>query len=292
MRQNENVIQYPGVDGNTGYRVKIFESIAQFRHREYFEHRHSDFELSCIVSGSGLYRMNNKVCEIHTGDLFIFGTNQIHCITDIYNDESLILLNIQFEPRMIWSPLSNLLNTDYLFLFNGRCEKFDSSKLAYTTIIDNMYKILQETKDKRIGYQTMVRSYMEAIFTYLLRDCNITQGAEMSLKRRQCLINIENAMKYIDENISQQITLDDLAKRACVSRTYFPKIFFYLNGLKPWDYITIKRIEASKEFLINTDYSIAELAGMCGYNNYSNFNILFNRTVGMSPMRYRKSHKQ
>ena len=71
----------------------------------------------------------------------------------------------------------------------------------------------------------------------------------------------------------------------------FSTVFTSLNGLKPWDYITIRRIEKSKSILKDTDLPIIEIADKCGYDNISYFNRMFKRITGFSPTEYRKSKR-
>jgi AraC-like DNA-binding protein len=68
-------------------------------------------------------------------------------------------------------------------------------------------------------------------------------------------------------------------------------LFASFNGLSPWEYITIRRIEQSKELLRDTDFSVLEVATRCGFGNLSNFNRKFSRIAGMTPLAYRKKEK-
>ena len=54
MRKNETVIRYAGIDQHSSYTVRLYESSVDFTHRDFFSHKHSDFEFSsapirCIV---------------------------------------------------------------------------------------------------------------------------------------------------------------------------------------------------------------------------------------------------
>ena len=96
-------------------------------------------------------------------------------------------------------------------------------------------------------------------------------------------------MNYINGNLSENLTLGDIAAYAGFSRNYFSTLFTDLNGLSPWDYITIRRIELSKNLLRSSSLSVTEIADRCGYRNLSNFNRQFKRSVGCSPTEFRKS---
>lgn len=72
-----------------------------------------------------------------------------------------------------------------------------------------------------------------------------------------------------------------------MSRTYFCTVFKKLNGISPWDYITIKRIEKSIGLIKNEDMSMLEVACACGFNNSTNFNRSFKKVTGKTPGEYR-----
>lgn len=291
MKLNETLITYPDSTENSGYHIRVYDSSVDFLHRDFFAHRHADFELSYILSGRGIYRLRDGEASIESGDLFVFGTNQIHCITDTFADEKMLLLNIQFEPRMIWSPLANLLSRDYLSLFSGKCEKLSKKSPAYEFIAKKMLEIRNETSEKKVGFEILVRAYLCEIITALMRDCPISAEDAVRETKTEGLIRMDRTMTYINENLSASLTLEGLAAHCGFSRTYFSSLFTSLNGLTPWEYITIRRIEKSKELLKDTDMSVLSVASACGYDNLSNFNRMFVRTTGFTPSAYRKQFK-
>lgn len=291
MTSNECIIEIPGISQNPGFRIRIFESTVTFRKRDFFEHKHSDFEISYIEHGSGVYDLKNERCEFLADDIFIFGTNVIHCITDTEGENSTKLINIQFEPRMIWSPNSNMMGSGCHKLFNGTCRKLDKNSQYYTQILKLVHEIHQESIERKNGYQLMIKAYICEIIGNLIRE---DKSSDTKFDMRQsstALLSVENAMTFINNNLDKKLVLEDIAKVAGFSRTYFSSLFSQLNGLSPWEYITIKRIEKSKQLLKSTDVSIIEIAELCGFSNISNFNRIFQRSVGTTPGKYRKSFK-
>ena len=291
MKRNETLVIYPGFSESRGFRMRIYESEVSFRHRDFFEHKHSDFEISYILSGGGIYRLRDGVCAFRAGDVFVFGTNQVHCITDTVEDEPTVLLNLQFEPRMIWSPFSNLLDEDYRKLFNGKCEKLMLESEVASFVSEKLISIRREAIERKAGYQILLRAYLCEIIGGLVRDMGFEIAEEKRDSRRESLICLDRAMTYINENLDKSLTLEEIARHAGFSRTYFSTLFASFNGLSPWEYITIRRIEQSKELLKDTDFSVLEVATRCGFSNLSNFNRKFSRITGMTPLAYRKKEK-
>ena len=290
MQTNETVINYPGATSSSGYRLRIYDSEVEFREREFFAHRHSDFELSFILSGSGVYRFADRSEPIASGDVFLFGSNKIHCIVSTDGDEPMRLCNVQFEPRFIWSPLANMLSREHVGLFSGRCEKLSRDTDLYPKILGDLKLIRREALDKRMGYAIVIRSRLCEIIAELMRATG-TESEEDSPRRRETLASMDKAMDYISERLDAPLTLGDIASRAGFGRTYFSTLFSELNGLTPWEYITIRRIERAKCLLGETDLSVLEISGASGFTNLSNFNRTFLRFEGVTPREYRKQNR-
>ena len=291
MRLNECYLEIPCFSQSLGFQIKIIETVADFTHREYFEHKHSDFEIAYVVSGNGIYNLEDRIYEFEKDDIFIFGTNVVHCITDTLSPEYPKFVVIQFEPRMIWSPFSNLLTGEYRRLFNGKKEKLDRNSPMYSQITSTILKIFDESVKKNAGYQVMIRAYLCEIIGLLIR---VNEGAVENYSNesyRDSLVSVDRAMTYINQNLDKRITLQEIAEVAGFSRTYFSSLFTQLNGLSPWEYITIRRVERSKDLLKNTSDAVITISEKCGFSNLSNFNRIFSRITGTSPSKYRKLHR-
>ena len=66
-------------------------------------------------------------------------------------------------------------------------------------------------------------------------------------------------------------------------------MFKKLNGISPWDYIVLKRIEKAIELLETTDKNKIDIAEMCGFTSSSNFYKAFAKVTGKTPTEYVKS---
>ena len=292
MKQNEIMIQYPWPTEGNGYHIHVYDSLVEFVHRDFFEHRHADFEISCVLNGKGVYRLRDGTVSLQAGDVFVFGSNQIHCITDSDPSDPIRIFNIQFEPRMLWSPAIGLSRCAYLQLFNGKCERMEQKNEITRTISSKIRDLREESTQKRAGYDVMVRAYLDEILTLLMRNTPSFETVAGQSNRSKSLYGLDRSMDYINSHLNVPMSLDEIAKQCGLSRTYFSSLFSFFNGLTPWEYITLRRIERSCTLLKDTDLSVLEVAGQCGYVNLSNFNRMFIRTIGMSPSAFRRKWKK
>lgn len=96
------------------------------------------------------------------------------------------------------------------------------------------------------------------------------------------------AKHYIEENKGINIKLEELAKNAGFSYTYFSYLFKKETGKTLTEYIQMVRIETAKKLLMEKERNISEVAALVGYNDIKFFTKQFKKTLGISPNEYRK----
>ena len=98
---------------------------------------------------------------------------------------------------------------------------------------------------------------------------------------------VKQAVKYIDDNFFEELTLQSLSRKYSVESSYFSRIFRQETGDNLMLYITKKKIDKSKEYMIDSKVNLTEIAFMVGYDDYTYFNRVFRKIAGVSPSEYR-----
>ena len=264
-------------DTNTPY-IKTFHSTVSPSRRTYNAHHHTECELSVFIDGQGIYSVQDREYHFNPMDVFLFGSNEEHCITAI--NKEINLLNIQFEPRILWEHSENI---ELLKLFSARNEhfsnQFDSSDTTLSTLIMSLEN---ELRNKNTGYKIQVKYLLLSALIHIMRNyANTRRDTEFiggkTTEQLKC------AMLYIDSNLENRLTLKDIADTACMTQTYFSSVFKKFNGISPWEYITIKRVEMAINMLRTSDLSKLEIAERCGFSSSSNFYKVFLKVTGKHP---------
>ena len=268
--------------------LTIHHSAVNSGKRMLFEHHHTQFEISYIKTGSGVYTVSDKTYIFKPGDVFVYSSDEQHCITDVFEGDRLELINVHFEPRFIWSDNSGFANCELLKIFFDRNERFenmiDREHPCTSDIIRHIDLIEEELTLKKPQYKHMVKMYVSYILIKLLREYGYVKN-EMEYFS-DTLSLLEKAIKYIDDNIESDISLEQIAEIATMNRTYFCTVIKKYNGLSPWDYITIKRVERAIEYLKTETSTKTEIAGKCGFSSMSNFYRAFKQVTGKTPNDY------
>lgn len=103
---------------------------------------------------------------------------------------------------------------------------------------------------------------------------------------------VREAAQYIDRNYYEELTLMSLSSKYCVESSYFSRMFKQETGKNLMLYITAKRVEKAKEIMQQSDTSMAEIAFMVGYDDYTYFSKVFKKVTGVSPREYRSGLAQ
>ncbi len=96
--------------------------------------------------------------------------------------------------------------------------------------------------------------------------------------------DIQNALNYIEMNLTEDLSVQEIAKKAFLSPFYFQRIFGALCGISVGEYIRSRRLTLAGEELTNTDARIIDIAAKYGYDSPDSFNRAFQRFHGISPL--------
>jgi AraC-like DNA-binding protein/ligand-binding sensor protein len=98
---------------------------------------------------------------------------------------------------------------------------------------------------------------------------------------------LRKAERYIYENYSRKISLKEIADASGLSAPYFSNIFKEEMGENLTNYLNRLRVEKASRLLTETEMSLSEIAGFCGFENQSWFSKIFKCFTGISPGKYR-----
>ena len=98
---------------------------------------------------------------------------------------------------------------------------------------------------------------------------------------------VGSILHYVEQNLSEPLSLQDIAEKYNYSITYISKLFKSVTGSSLVSYIIEKRIARARQ-LMYEDLEIMEIAERVGYHNYSNFYKAFKKSTGSSPEEYRR----
>ena len=102
---------------------------------------------------------------------------------------------------------------------------------------------------------------------------------------------VEEALKYIEANYSEAVTIQDLANWLGLERTYLYRLFKSMVGMSPQAYLLDVRIRQACTLLTHSNLTITNIARSVGYEDSLYFSRLFRRKKGQTPSQYRSTHQ-
>ncbi|WP_088043472.1 AraC family transcriptional regulator [Bacillus sp. EAC] len=97
------------------------------------------------------------------------------------------------------------------------------------------------------------------------------------------LKNMNDALKYIENNLTNEVDLKEVARIACCSEHHFNRMFSYLSGITLSEYIRRRRLSLAAFDLKNNSIKVIDTAVKYGYNSPDSFSRAFHALHGITP---------
>ncbi len=254
-------------------------------------HKHEYFQIYYITKGSLTHIVENKASCLSHGDMFILPPKTIHYIIP---DKEAVFYSFSFMSDFLGEPTTaNRIAINFL-----RSLKNDKSKEIRSKISSNskdifylegiMEHILKEFNEKPLGYDETIRSYTIILITMLARSYFDNNKDSLTDYFENNRLFVMHCVEYIENNFTDNISLEEMSKRCAMSKGNFCSLFYKLTGYSFNNYLNLCRIKKATEY-INQGYKITAVYGLCGYNDFSTFYRNFKKIMGISPKQYKAS---
>ena len=158
---------------------------------------------------------------------------------------------------------------------------------GYHELHDSVRTIMQCAYKNLATSDLLLKSELLRLFYLLASTPGLCTEHTVSTESRMTE-TLRPVLTYIQKHHSESVTIEQLAKIAHMSSSYFMSCFKQNFGLGAIEYLNQVRIRSACDLLCNTDRSISDIAFDTGFHNLSNFNRQFRTKVGCSPQTYRK----
>ena len=154
-----------------------------------------------------------------------------------------------------------------------------------------MYLMLFEVESKGQNGPWLIDHLMSLFANYFIRHFSnyndlINKIQVSSIMGDHEMIQIDH---YIKENISNSITIEDLAKVLNVSKFHFLNEFKKYKGITPYQHLLNTRLTMAKDLLMDPNRKITSIAHDLGFSDSSHFSRSFKKATGTSPKVFRES---
>ncbi len=181
-------------------------------------------------------------------------------------------------------PIEVKANEAVDLLFTNYCNLYPQLSLPYASADD--FNRHPAYRDYALRYTQMDRyakmqlqGLVLIIASYFVKHS--TERKELQDKR---LISVAD---YVKLNINRNVTLDQMADMACVTKAHLIRLFRSKMGISPLQFVIRKKIQYAQGLLLTTNMSVRQIAAEVGIDDSSYFIRIFKKHIGLTPQAYR-----
>ena len=248
---------------------------------QYVYHFHNNYEVYYFLSGDADYLVEGREYHLKKHSLLLLAPNVLHGVR-VNSNEEYRRCTMYFDIGDL-SPerVSRLLSAFPTHPRNPEQVIFYENLEEYN--FEVFFKMLAELEEASEENRAFYRPiYLEA---FLARIHTMQKEKFPSMGELNGSVIIQNILKYLNENVAEKVTLDDLAERFHISKYYMNRLFKKEIGTTIMDYVTFKRVILAKQYLLNGEPATV-VANKVGFGEYSSFYRAYKKVTGVSPSEY------
>ncbi|WP_339866636.1 AraC family transcriptional regulator [uncultured Algoriphagus sp.] len=255
-------------------------------------HQHPQAQLTLIIEGRGQLLVGDYVGRFGPGDIFLLAESIPHVFRsdpDYFHEQS--ELNIA----------GNTIFFDFKAMSKAFIEVEDFIELVHLNEkITGCFKIVGDQREEleklltRFGEFSGLTRLSNCLHILSLLDFNSEELVALNkipVLRKMTERDgrrMDQVMRFILDNSSRQISLEEVAEHAFMSKEAFCRFFKVRTRRTFTQYVQQLRITEAKKLLIETDMSISQISFQVGFQTLSHFNKTFKSLTEMTPKDWRK----
>lgn len=242
--------------------------IEAIRHYARYERVRSDalprerldyFDVTCVTKGYLDYQFNDEPRRVNAGDIIVFPPGSVR--ERKASNEYSAYMSLNFFPA------DNSGAFPYAGLFPGTLSP------RILNLCDLFFGSLSPYREEK-------QSALLSLILVELAGAILSQSTESPYTTR--------LKEYIQTHLPDPLPLAALANLVHLNPSYCCQIFKRDTGITLSDYISQKRVELAKNYLLSPTIRLSDLPALCGFSDYKYFSKTFKRVSNLSPLAYRK----
>lgn len=228
-----------------------------------------DYQLIYIYQGQGTFWTNGKSEKISSGNIVLFKPNEPQIYSYSFKD----------SPVIYWIHFTGNSVKELLSEFH-----IQSCYIGEHSLLKNLFQeIIMELQLKKTGFETIINATFQKLVATVYRY--------QTNQSDQCKINflLDSLIIRLNQSYRENWTVKSMAEYCNLSESYFAHYFKEIMKMTPMQYLTNLRITKAKDFLLESDLSITNIASLLGYDDSLYFSRVFKKHTGYSPSSYQKN---
>lgn len=256
-------------------------------------HSHSEFEINYVENAEGVRRIvGDSVEVIGKYDLTLITGEELEHVWEQHSctSKNIREITIQFSNDLFFGNFLHKNQFDSIRVMLNKAQK--GVNFSMGTIM-KVYPMLNTLSEEESGFHAVIK-FMTILYELSLSDDNRTLASSSfaqiddgSDSRR-----VRKIYEYINNNYKETIRLENLADLIGMTPVSLSRFFKLRTGKTVTDYIIDIRLGHAAKLLVETTNTITEICYDSGFNNLSNFNRVFKKRKGCSPLEFRQNYRK
>ena len=237
-----------------------------------------DYQLLFIASGKTHFYIGGKDQVVTAGHMVLFQPKEEQHYEYFGED----------KPEVYWVHFTGSAVKEVLRSYDIPLDEhifFSGTPAAYTQLFKNM---IEEFQTCRVGYKEMLEMNLRQLFMMIQR----TRLEKPLIVTTAVQLEMDYARQYFHDHYNEPINIEEYALSRHTSISLFMRNFKKVFGVSPKQYILNIRMNNAQNLLESTDYTVAEIAAIVGYDNSLYFSRIYHKQKGQAPSDYRKRMKE
>ena len=243
------------------------------------------YEILYFLEGDVQYYIAGEKNTLHSGDVLLISPGTLHKgdVNTSTAYERIVLHVSQSMLRMASTRVSDLLE----LLQKKSNHVYHLGIDAFGDSVRILDAIPEMEKRSTVAQDILIYAKVLQVLVSLLQAI---EKSETSLMADTSTELMRKIMIYIDEHLTENLSLARIADDLNISRSLLSHEFKKHYGNSLWNYVIMRRLALSQELLVQGS-SVTNACYDAGFQNYSNYIKTFTRTFGLTPRQYASSKK-
>ncbi|NQZ58671.1 MAG: helix-turn-helix transcriptional regulator [Lentisphaeraceae bacterium] len=243
-------------------------------------HSMENYELTYLLSGTLEWLINDRLIVQRAHDVLITHPHdKLAILNDSFPKSNAIFTQVNVQQL-------TLLSEEKHNILTKKLRNIQTRKVSFGSDCSQLFiKLLNEQHKPGYFSEDLCQSWVLEILLKIIHRHEspekVALGQNISFQKQ--------VLNYLEENITEEITVRDIATKLGYSESHFRSLFAKVSKLSPVQFLRHLRVETAQRLIREDRLSLTDIAFHVGFNSSQYFSNSFKKETGLSPRQYKNA---
>lgn len=250
-------------------------------------HWHMELEFVYVEEGKVDCCVGAERFTLSEGNGVFINSKMLH---RFYSQEGAVIPNFVCLPTFI-APLGSRIYNKYIqpVISSNIGYQVFAPELSWQKEVIDILQAIFRRQERDSVRELFTISLLQELWAVFFENIDSDCMGEQQEQTAYSQVRLQNMMQYVYTNYASQLSLEEIAQSAGLSKSSALKLFQKYLKMSPVNYLIYYRLQRASELLIKTEYKLEIIAHKTGFNNVGYFCRQFKIYYGITPTEYRKN---